>query len=251
MVGVLMAERIQKCLARLGYGSRRRIERWISEGRVKVNGRVASLGDQMTLDDEVFFDGNLLVFQKDEIETRVLMYHKTAGEICTASDPEGRQSVFEALPKLKVGRWVSIGRLDINTIGLLLFTNNGQLANKLMHPSGHMAREYAVRVLGEVTPDIFRRLTHGVQLEDGFARFEEITESGGQGANRWYHVVIMQGRNRIVRRLWESQGLRVSRLQRVRFGPIILPRSLRAGSWLELDEAQIAALQDDTDTVKE
>jgi 23S rRNA pseudouridine2605 synthase len=240
-----MAERIQKCLARLGYGSRRGIEEWIKEGRVKVNGKLVRLGDQMNVSDEVTLDGETLHLQQEEIETRVLMYHKPPGEICTAWDPENRRSVFESLPRLDIGRWVGVGRLDINTSGLLLFTNDGALANKLMHPSGHMAREYAVRVLGDVTQMILKKLTQGVMLEDGFARFEEIVESGGTGSNSWFHVVIMQGRNRIVRRLWESQDLRVSRLQRVRFGPIILPRSLRVGSWSELDAAQISLLRDE------
>ena len=238
-----MSERIQKCLARLGYGSRRRIEQLIDEGLVLVNGKRARLGDHMTTTDTVILDGKTLELDQQEIETRVLMYHKPAGEICTASDPEGRRSVFESLPRLNIGRWVSVGRLDINTLGLMLFTNNGELANRLMHPSGHMAREYAVRVMGDVMPSMLKSLTNGVELEDGMARFEEIVESGGSGANQWFHVVIMQGRQRIVRRLWESQGLRVSRLQRVRFGPIMLPRSLRAGGWVELDQGQISELQ--------
>jgi 23S rRNA pseudouridine2605 synthase len=241
-----MSERIQKCLARLGYGSRRGIEEWIKEGRLQVNGKTVRLGDHMELTDAVKLDGNELHLQQEVIQTRVLMYHKPAGEICTASDPEGRRSVFEALPRLDVGRWVGVGRLDINTSGLLLFTNDGALANKLMHPSGHMPREYAVRVLGNVTQETLKLLTRGVMLEDGHARFEEIVESGGAGANSWFHVVIMQGRNRIVRRLWESQDLRVSRLQRVRFGPVMLPRSLRPGNSMELDQAQIAALQNES-----
>jgi 23S rRNA pseudouridine2605 synthase len=239
-----MAERIQKCLARLGYGSRRGIEAWIKDGRIQINGETAHLGDQMSTSDEVTLDGNSLQLQEEQLETRVLMYHKPAGEICTASDPEGRRSVFESLPRLDVGRWVGVGRLDLNTSGLLLFTNDGGLANKLMHPSGHMPREYAVRILGDVMPSMLKKLTNGVMLEDGDARFEDIVESGGTGANNWYHVVIMQGRNRIVRRLWESQGVKVSRLQRVRFGPIVLPRSLRPGSWLELDSAQIELLKE-------
>lgn len=240
-----MSERIQKCLARLGYGSRRGIEEWIKDGRVKVKGKTVRLGDHMELSDPVTLDGETLHLQQEAIETRVLMYHKPAGEICTASDPEGRKSVFEALPRLDNGRWVGVGRLDMNTSGLLLFTNDGALANKLMHPSGHMPREYAVRILGNVTQEILKKLTRGVMLEDGHARFEEIVESGGAGANSWFHVVLMQGRNRIVRRLWESQDLRVSRLQRVRFGPIVLPRSVRPGSWVELNQAQIDSLRDE------
>jgi 23S rRNA pseudouridine2605 synthase len=244
-----MKERVQKCLARLGYGSRRGIEKWIKDGRIRINGQRAQLGDQMSLNDEVTLDGNPLQLQQESLETRVLLYHKPPGEICTASDPEGRRSVFESLPRLYSGRWVGVGRLDINTSGLLLFTNDGALANRLMHPSGHMPREYAVRILGEVTPSILKNLTHGVMLDDGDARFEDIVESGGTGANNWFHVVIMQGRNRIVRRLWESQGLKVSRLQRVRFGPIVLPRSLRPGAWIELDTAQIESLRNNQQTV--
>lgn len=238
-----MTERIQKCLARLGYGSRRSIEKCIEQGRIQINGVTAKLGDQMQLSDQVVLDGKVLPLQQDQLDTRVLMYHKPADEICTVSDPEGRRSVFESLPRLAVGRWVGVGRLDFNTTGLLLFTNDGALANQLMHPSGHMPREYAVRVLGDVTPAMLKNLTHGVNLEDGNSRFEDIVESGGTGANNWFHVVIMQGKNRIVRRLWESQGVKVSRLQRVRFGPIVLPRSLRPGSWLELDAAQIELLR--------
>lgn len=237
-----MSERIQKCLARLGYGSRRGIEKLIKDGCIEVNGKVASLGDQMRLSDKVTLNGEPLRLRQEEQERRVLMYHKPVGEICTNSDPEGRTSVFEALPPLDVGRWISVGRLDINTTGLLLFTNDGELANKLMHPSGHMPREYAVRVLGDVTKDMLKNLTHGVELEDGRARFEEIVESGGKGANSWFHVVVMQGKNRIVRRLWESQGVRVSRLQRVRFGPIVLERSLRPGRYAELKQGQIVQL---------
>ena len=238
-----MSERIQKCLARLGYGSRRGIEKMIKEGRIEVNGKIVTLGDQMRVTDKVVIDGATLRLQQESQETRVLLYHKPVGEICTASDPEGRKTVFESLPRLQVGRWISVGRLDINTSGLLLFTNDGELANKLMHPSGHMPRAYAVRVLGKVTKEILKNLTRGVMLEDGHARFEEIVESGGAGANSWFHVVIMQGKNRIVRRLWESQDLRISRLQRVRFGPLFLEKSLRPGHWNELKQGQIEELK--------
>lgn len=241
-----MSERIQKCLARMGLGSRRSIEEWIKAGRIKVNGKTAQLGDRMGPNDEVQLDGELLHVSRDQQKTRVIIYHKPEGQICTASDPEGRPSVFESLPPLDAGRWISIGRLDFNTSGLLLFTNDGDLAHQLMHPSGHIPREYAVRILGQVTPEMLKNLTHGVELEDGRARFEDIVESGGTGSNSWFHVVVMQGRNRIVRRLWESQGVRVSRLQRVRFGPIILERSLRPGRYTDLSDGQINRLRNES-----
>ena len=176
------------------------------------------------------------------IQRRVIIYNKPEGELVTRSDPEGRKTVFSRLPKLDKGRWVAIGRLDINSAGLLIFTTDGELANRLMHPAQQIEREYAVRVMGEVTDDLLNELVNGKQLEDGFARFEDIVESGGEGINRWFHVVIMEGRKREVRRLWESVGLKVNRLKRVRFGNVILDSSIKAGQWRDLDEKETRGL---------
>lgn len=232
-----MSEKIQKVLAREGLASRREIERWIEAGRISVDGKPATLGDRVEADARISVDGKPVQLSSPaQVKSRILIYNKPEGEICSRNDPEGRTTVFEKLPSLDSGRWISVGRLDINSSGLLLFTNDGGLANKLTHPSSEIEREYSVRVLGEVDGAILDRLLHGVKLEDGMARFSSITEGGGQGINRWYHVVIKEGRKREVRRLWESQGLKVSRLIRVRFGPIHLPRELRPGKYLELDK---------------
>ena len=240
------SERIQKHLARAGLGSRREIEQWIRDGRVKVNGRVATLGDRITGGERIRIDGREVALkQKTPPSTRVLAYYKPAGEVCSRRDEKGRRTVFESLPRLKRGRWINVGRLDVNSIGLLLFTDNGELAHRLMHPSRRLEREYAVRVLGEATPEQLQRLREGVKLEDGVARFTDIVDSGGKGSNHWYHVVIMEGRNREVRRLWESQGLTVSRLMRVRYGPYILPRRKKPGEFWDLDEAQVKALMEE------
>lgn len=203
---------------------------------------MAKLGDRASLKDIITIDGNQCELPDEAIATRVLIYNKPEGELCTRSDPEGRKTVFESLPRIQNGRWINVGRLDINSSGLLLFTNNGELANKLMHPSASVEREYAVRVLGHITPDMTKRLVHGVTLEDGNARFEDIVDAGGEGANHWFYVLVVSGRNRMVRRLWESQGCKVSRLIRVRFGSIVLPKSLRPGNWSESDESQINSL---------
>jgi len=236
-------ERIQKVLARMGLGSRREIESWIKAGRIMVNGKLAKLGDSITTDDRVQLDKKQIKFpRKTDSRPKVITYHKPAGEICTRKDAEGRTTVFSKLPRLKGARWVSIGRLDINTYGLLLFTNDGDLANRLMHPSSNIDREYAVRVMGKVDEDMLKRLQAGVELEDGPARFSDIVDSGGEGANHWYHVTLMEGRNHEVKRLWESQGITVSRLIRVRFGPIILPRNSRTGTIRELDDKELDAL---------
>jgi 23S rRNA pseudouridine2605 synthase len=231
----MINEKIQKVLARSGLGSRRQIEQWIIEGRIQVNHQVAKLGDRIGLNAKVQVNGKpVKLIGSETQETRVLLYHKPIGEICTRYDEQGRPTVFEKLPYMKSGRWINIGRLDINTSGLLLLTNNGELAHQLMHPSHAIEREYAVRVFKEVSKEVLQRLVQGVNLEDGFARFERITPGGGEGINKWYYVVVKEGRNRIVRRLWESQEVTVSRLMRVRFGPIILPRTLSTGKWLEL-----------------
>jgi 23S rRNA pseudouridine2605 synthase len=221
----------------MGFGSRREIERWIEQGRIKVNGKACVLGDRVDPGDWIQFDGKrIIVREAEQAKTRVIMYHKPVGEVCTRNDPEGRPTVFDHLPKAGRARWISIGRLDINTSGLLLFTTNGELANRLMHPSQQIEREYAVRVNGEVTRDILRQLTTEVTIEDGPARFDDIQDGGGEGYNHWYYVVIREGRKREVRRLWEAFEIRVSRLIRVRYGSIILPRSLRKGRAKELDE---------------
>lgn len=235
------SEKLQKVIARRGIGSRRQVEQWIIGGRVRVNGKVARLGDRVTVDDIIILDGHKV---PDEItdEVQILLYNKPEGEVTSRKDPEGRPTVYDRLPKPVQGRWIAVGRLDINTSGLLLFTTDGELANKLMHPSSNIDREYAVRVLGDVDKDILQRLKDGVLLEDGMAKFTDISEASGSGANRWYHVVIQEGRNREVRRLWDSQGIKVSRLKRVRFGFIFLPSRIRAGSWELLQQKDTRVL---------
>ncbi len=242
--GASMAdEKLHKVLARSGIGSRREMERWIEAGRVKLNGQYARLGDRVGPTDKVYVDGHLvsMMFEEDT-PRRVLIYNKPLGEICTRHDPEGRPTVFEKLPKLPSGRWIAVGRLDINTTGLLLFTTDGELANALMHPSAQIDREYAVRVLGQVADETLQRLKEGVLLDDGMARFSDVQFFDGEGANRWYHCVVMEGRNREVRRLWESQGVQVSRLKRVRYGPVFLPSDVKVGKWKELEGNQVNAL---------
>lgn len=229
-------ERLQKVLAAAGLGSRRKIESWIEEGRLQINGEPARLGDRITSNDKVQLDGRLLrTEQLSKSPLRVIAYHKPEGQVCTRSDTEGRKTLFEFLPRLSNGRWITVGRLDINTSGLILCTTDGELANRLMHPSQKIDREYAVRVLGEVTPEMLTSLRAGIELEDGPARFSDIVDAGGKGANHWYHVVLQEGRKREVRRLWESLGVKVSRLMRVRYGPIILTNKLRPGKWIEIE----------------
>ena len=236
-------ERIQKALARQGLGSRRQIEAWISEGKIQLNGDIAKLGDHVQPGDTVMYTGRKIIIKSTELKIpRVIAYHKPEGQVCTRQDPEGRPTIYENLPGLKHSRWVAIGRLDLNTSGLILLTDEGELANLLMHPSSQIEREYAVRTLGTASEEMLKMLTHGVQLEDGLARFEEIVDSGGQGANHWYHVMLMEGRNREVRRMWEAVGLKVSRLMRVRFGPVILNKSQRPGVTRELTAKQVIEL---------
>lgn len=239
-----MSEKIQKVLANAGLGSRRQIEGWLTEGRIMVNGALAKLGDRMTDDAKVRVDGrDVNLLKSSSRKTRVLLYHKPEAEICSRSDPEGRPTVFDHLPMLRNGRWITVGRLDFNTSGVLLLTTDGSLANRLMHPSAQIEREYAVRVQGQVTPSILKTLKKGVQLEDGMAHFESITDAGGEGTNHWYHVMVKEGRNRLVRRLWESQSdLKVSRLIRIRFGSINLPRDLRRGKWMEFTKEEVNEL---------
>ncbi len=235
-------ERLQKALASLGLGSRRKIEEMIKEGRVELNGKVATLGDRMSLGDKVSIDGRMVKINDKPKVRRVIAYHKPEGEICAASDPDGRTTVFERLPKLHHDRWVMIGRLDLNSSGLLLFTNDGELAHSMMHPSNEVLRTYAVRVLGDLTTEIQRQLTNGVKLEDGEAKFDRLVSAGGEGANKWYHVDLKEGRNREVRRMFEIVGLKVSRLLRIKFGPIDLPSGLKQGRWSELESHEIDSL---------
>ncbi|AJO77231.1 23S rRNA pseudouridine(2605) synthase RluB [Pseudomonas sp. MRSN 12121] len=237
-------EKLQKVLARIGVGSRRDVESWISQGRIKVNGVAATLGLRVDLHDAISIDGKVIKREEaSESVRRVIMYNKPDGEICTRDDPEGRPTVFDKLPRPKEGRWINIGRLDINTTGLLMFTTDGELANRLMHPSYEMDREYAVRVRGEVDDEMIERLKAGVMLEDGPAKFTDIQQApGGEGFNHWYHCVVMEGRNREVRRLWESQGLVVSRLKRVRFGPVFLNSDLPMGRWREMSQYEVDIL---------
>ncbi|MFV8817090.1 23S rRNA pseudouridine(2605) synthase RluB [Haliea sp. E17] len=237
----LPGEKLQKVLARTGLGSRREMERWIEEGRVAVNGRTAALGDRVEAEDRIAVDGKPLSAAPAE-EVRCILYHKPTGEVCSRKDPQGRRTVFERLPRLSSGRWISIGRLDFNTSGLLLFTTDGELANKLMHPSSNIEREYLVRVMGEWSEQTLQNLLEGVMLEDGVARFTDIQDGGGDGINHWFYVVLMEGRNREVRRLWESQGLTVSRLKRVRYGEVFIPSRVKQGQWVELDPKEVQSL---------
>ncbi len=238
-----MAERLQKVLARAGHGSRRQIEAWIRDGKITVNGKLAELGISVSATDIIKIDGRSVstATGPDNIP-RTLIYHKPSGELTTRKDEAGRPTVFDHLPRIAHGRWISVGRLDFNTSGLLLVTTDGELAHRLMHPSWEVEREYAVRVLGEVDDEVLQRLQEGVMLDDGLAAFTSILDAGGAGANHWYHVILREGKNREVRRLWESQGLQVSRLIRIRYGPVSLPRSVRAGRFKDLEPEELRAL---------
>ncbi|PYF81799.1 ribosomal large subunit pseudouridine synthase B [Marinomonas alcarazii] len=237
-----MDEKLQKVLARAGQGSRREMETRIREGRVLVNGEVATLGDRVSVKDTITIDGYSIVATEAGANRRVIIYNKPEGEVCTRKDPEGRPTVFDKLPKLRGERWIAVGRLDINTSGLLLFTTDGELANRLMHPSTEIDREYLVRVMGEVTEENLAALKKGVILDDGVAKFTDIVDGGGEGINRWFYVCLMEGRNREVRRLWESQGVKVNRLKRVRFGPVFLPSKAKVGRWVEMDDKDVNSL---------
>lgn len=237
-----MDEKIQKVLARAGYGSRREIETWIEQGRIKVNRHVAKLGDRITLEDFVQLDDKPLTRQTKTVSNRVIAYHKPVGEICSRNDPEGRPTIFKNLPEVHNSRWITVGRLDYNTSGLILLTTDGELANKLMHPSQEVEREYAVRVLGQVSDETLTKLQQGVELEDGMASFDRILDSGGQGSNHWYHVLLKEGRNREVRRLWEAVGHTVSRLSRIRYGNIELGRQLKSGHTVEIQQTELKKL---------
>lgn len=242
-----MKERIQKLLAVAAVASsRREAERWIAEGRITVNGKKAVLGDRADHHDDLRVDGRSVKLEATGKTRRVLAYNKPVGEVCSRTDPEGRPTVFDHLPKTKGERWINIGRLDINTSGLLLFTTDGELANRLMHPSSEIDREYAVRVRGNVDEAMIARLKEGVLLEDGMAKFTDVQFFDGDGQNKWYHVVLMEGRNREVRRLWESQGVEVSRLKRVRYGCIFMPSNIPVGTWVELGQRELNDLADIT-----
>ena len=242
-----MSERLHKLLAAAGVGSRREIEEWISAGRITVNGAVATLGLSIETTDRIMIDKRPFRFKR-ELKSgiarppRVLIYNKPEGEIVSRDDPEGRTSVFQQLPRLKGAKWISVGRLDINSGGLLLFTTSGDLANRLMHPSYEIEREYAVRVMGVLSKTQMQRLVDGVQLEDGIAKFDYIEDRGGEGSNHWYHVVLKEGHKREVRRIFQAAGLMVSRLLRVRYGDIRLPPRIKRGQLLELELPQVNAL---------
>lgn len=238
-----MSEKLQKVLARAGFGSRREIERWIAEGRLVVDDKVATVGDRITGEERIKLDGKLLSMKVIQPQsTQVIVYHKDIGTVCSRSDPDFDKTVFDDFPKVRAGRWVLVGRLDINTTGMLLATTDGELANRLMHPKYEIKREYAVRVYGDVKPEMIDNLLKGVELEDGMARFDKIVPQGGEGRNLWFTVTLHEGRNREVRRLWESQGIQVNRLVRNSFGPIHMPRRLRKGGYEQLNESQIKAL---------
>ncbi len=240
--GKVESEKLQKILAEAGLGSRREMETWIAEGVVRVNGSIAKLGDRVGPHDRISVKNRLLTRTQTENKIRVLMYNKPDNKVCTRKDEEGRETVFSDLPMLRKGRWIMVGRLDLNTSGLLLFTNNGELAYRLMHPKYTIEREYAVRVLGKVDDSMLQRLKNGVMLEDGEAKFDTVHLSGGEGANVWYHVTLHEGKNKEVRRLWESQGVTVSRLTRVRYGDLTLPPYLKMGRWKELEGTELKSL---------
>lgn len=236
-------ERLHKVLARAGWGSRREIERWIEAGRVRVNGQRVEIGARVETGDRVQLDdGRVLRVSGGSQALHVLAYNKPAGVVCTRHDEQQRPTIFEDLPRIERGRWINIGRLDINTSGLLLFTNHGELAHRLMHPRYRVDREYAARIFGEVDDEMLQRLRDGVEVEGERFHFDDIVEGEGDGANRWYYCVVQSGRQREVRRLWESQGVKVSRLIRVRFGNVMLPADLRGGQSVELGGALRDAL---------
>ncbi|MCK9507394.1 MAG: rRNA pseudouridine synthase [Pigmentiphaga sp.] len=246
-----VAPKLHKVLAEAGIGSRREMEELIVAGRVSVNGEPAHIGQRVGLGDQVRVNGKLVQRRHASRPPRVVLYHKPAGEIVSQDDPGGRATVFSRLPKIKSGKWISIGRLDLNTEGLLIFTTSGDLANRMMHPRYGMEREYAVRVLGDLSDEQLKRLLDGVELEDGLAKFGSLDYLGGEGSNRWYRVTIQEGRNREVRRMFESQGVVVSRLMRTRFGDVVLPRNLRRGRYEELDAEIVTAMQVQLGLVRE
>ena len=237
-----MKERIHKILSGFGVGSRREIESLIKQGRVFINGNKANLGQKISIKDKVKIDNRIISFPKFQFPLRIIIYNKRIGEVSTRKDPQGRSTIFDSLPELRDSRWISVGRLDINTSGLMLFTNKGEIANKLMHPSSRIEREYIVRVQGEVKEEHLRKLTEGIELEDGLARFTDIQRGRRGKTNQWFAMVILEGRSREVRRLWESQGFQISRLKRVRMGNIFLPTNLSLGKFKDLNEEEIKHL---------
>nr|WP_050009315.1 pseudouridine synthase [Candidatus Glomeribacter gigasporarum] len=236
------APKLHKVLAEAGIGSRREMEEWIMAGRISVNGEPAHIGQRIMPTDQVRINGKLLPRKNAPCLPRILLYHKPSGEIVSHADPQHRPSVFDALPPLKTGKWLFIGRLDFNTEGLLLLTSSGELAYRFTHPRHKVERAYAVRVIGELSESARQQLLHGVALEDGMANFLRIQNGGGEGVNRWYHVTLAEGRNREVRRLFDAAGIKVSRLIRTRHGPVTLPRGLKRGRWEELDARQVNAV---------
>lgn len=240
---VVKPERLQKLLAQNGLGSRREIEAMIAAGRISVNNVIAKLGDRAGVGDKIRIDGKIVQLRLAAQLPRIIIYHKPEGEIVSVRDPQGRPSVFGKLPRARTFKWIAVGRLDFNTSGLLIFTTDGALANRLMHPRYQMEREYAVRIIGELTTEQITRLTTGIELVDGLAKFDQLYERGGEGVNRWYGVSLKEGRNREVRRMFEALGITVSRLMRIRFGPIALPSRLKRGKWLELTAAEVEQLQ--------
>ena len=239
------AERLQKLMAAAGLGSRRGLDKLIADGKVTVNGKLAEAGNSVSEGDTILFEDKRWEVVAAPVRHRTLIYNKPEGEVTTRSDPQGRPTVFDKLPQVKNGRWIAIGRLDINTTGLLLMTTDGELAHTMMHPSSNVDREYACRIRGQASPEQLLRLKEGVELEDGPAAFSDIQEAGGSGENHWYHVTILEGRNREVRRLWASQGLNISRLKRVRYGAAFLPKRLRMGQWSEISPKDHEVLRED------
>ncbi|WP_395377659.1 23S rRNA pseudouridine(2605) synthase RluB [Marinicella sp. W31] len=238
-----LSERLQKILARAGLGSRRQIEKSIDMGQIKINHKVATLGQRVVEGDRIDWKNRIWKVTEEAPDVQVLMYHKPTGEVSTKNDPEGRKTVFDRLPRLKAQKWINIGRLDLNTSGLLLFTTDGQLANHMMHPSANIDREYACRIFGEISEQQIDNLKKGVMLEDGMASFSDVQAAGGEDhLNKWFHVVILEGKNREVRRLWESQGVKVSRLKRVRYGGVFLPKQLRQGQHRQLNKKELDIL---------
>ncbi|BCT68447.1 23S rRNA pseudouridine(2605) synthase RluB [Nitrosospira sp. NRS527] len=237
-----ITQKLHKLLAQAGLGSRREMEELIAAGQTTINGKVATIGDRAGPEDIVRVGKRVIHLKSPERLPRVMLYHKPEGEIVSRDDPQGRPSVFEKLPQMRSSKWIAIGRLDYNTSGLLIFTTDGELANRLMHPRFEVEREYAVRIMGRLTPEVTELLTTGVELEDGLAKFEHLSDQGGEGSNHWYRVILKEGRNREVRRMFEKVGITVSRLMRVRFGPINLPPRLKRGKWIELDEVEIKRL---------
>lgn len=236
--------KLHKALADAGHGSRRELEESIAAGRVSVNGEPAHVGQRIGPEDKVRINGRLVQLKLGGGRLpRVLIYHKPEGEIVSRDDPDGRPTVFEKLPRINNGRWIAIGRLDFNSCGLMLFTSSGELANRMMHPSYELEREYAVRVLGQPSQEALEQLQQGIELEDGLARFNRFNDAGGEGTNHWYNVTLSEGRNREVRRMFEAVGVMVSRLMRVRYGPVLLPSGLKRGQWRELETAEVAQLE--------